>query len=639
MSDTNTNLTTRIPARIGLEDVEIFEMSDFPAATAGVILLDGTKNYLIKNSLVTSDRFIFPNGADLAFGSGQSVTVSLTYTGTGVLFSHETAPAAGGFINRFNIFELDIFFANPAASLFDIASNGAGTVLFTNLVFSGESIGTLANFALVVVTLSNFANVKQQGFVLNGCQLHLMVNIAIQGPSDFSGTAVAITMNGLATTSCSYYSVRSIQGPGDRFFDISPGISATAQIDLTRCFQLGPSSFFEKKDIGEFSAIANSTLVSSCTSVSAFTGGLAHFTFAAGHGFDDGDQVTHTGFTEATYNGTFLVTFTSANTYLAFSLFGAPVAFVADDTGTATRQYRVFTTTDTTGLLVGTPIKITDATTSLSNNGRFVVRSLSIGNSFSVPGTFLTTDTGKWSTDSLTEADEHVVAFNNATQKDSEKIALGNINGNATLTTFASPNVYVPLNMTGFITSIETERFFAADSTTGLFTYNGLNRFQGFVSGALGALKSGATENYRFAMSLNGGIPVFTPTGAIDITSVTSGLQGRARFVHAGVSPPVGAFATLSTFTPSSRYNTTQLVKFSTATEFELDGVLFVTNETGSYGVAAANFVPMEVKTSKIVIPLLFSAILDPGETIQIMVAGEGVTSSLTIVDFAMGVF
>lgn len=639
MSDSNTNITTRIPARIGLEDVEIFEMSDFPAPTADVILLDGAKNYIIKNSLVTSSRFIFPNGADLAFASGQSVTVSLTYTGAGVLFSNETSPAIGGFINRFNIFELDIFLGNPAASLFDLASNGAGTVLFTNMVFSGETIGTLANFALVVVTLSNFANVKQGGFVLNGCQLHLMVNIAIQGPSDFSGTAVAITMNGLATTSCSYYSVRSIQGPGDRFFDISPGISVTAQIDLTRCFQLGPSSFFETKDVGEFSAIADSFLASACTSVSAFTGGLAHFTFSGGHNFSNGDEIVHAGFTESTYDGRFIITVTSANTYLAFSLFGAPVTFVADDSGTASREYRVFTTTDTTGLAQGTPIKITDAVTSLGNNGRFVVRALVLNTSFSVPALFLSTDTGRWSTDSLDETDEHVVAFNNATQKDSESIALGSVNENTALTTFSNSDEYFPLVLNSFTTSIETERFFSADATTGLFTYNGLNRFQGFLTGALSALKSGSTQNYRFAMSLNGGIPLFTAIGATAITSVVSGLAGRARFIHAGTSPPIGSFTTLTTFTPGSRYNTTQIVKFTTATSFELDGVLFDSDETGSFIAAAANFVPMEVKTSKVVIPLLFAAILDPGETIQIMSAGAGTSASLTVTDLGFGVF
>jgi len=193
--------------------------------------------------------------------------------------------------------------------------------------------------------------------------------------------------------------------------------------------------------------------------------------------------------------------------------------------------------------------------------------------------------------------------------------------------------------VSGFVASVEIEAFSLTNATTGQFTFLGANRFQGFVNGVLSALKSGSTENYRFAMSLNGGIPLFNAITSTAITSVALGAAGRASFVHAGTTPPVGSFVTTTGFTTVDQYNTRQLVKASTATTFELDGILFDVTDTGNYTAAEAVYVPMEVKTSKIVVPLLFSAILDPTDTIQIMVAGDGTANDLTVTDIVFGVF
>ena len=53
---------------------------------------------------------------------------------------------------------------------------------------------------------------------------------------------------------------------------------------------------------------------------------------------------------------------------------------------------------------------------------------------------------------------------------------------------------------------------------------------------------------------------------------------------------------------------------------------------------ATANFVPIEVKTTKVSVPLLFVVDLSKGETIQVMVAGDGTSDVLTITDLVIGI-
>jgi len=53
---------------------------------------------------------------------------------------------------------------------------------------------------------------------------------------------------------------------------------------------------------------------------------------------------------------------------------------------------------------------------------------------------------------------------------------------------------------------------------------------------------------------------------------------------------------------------------------------------------ATAAYIPMEVKTTKVNIALEFSVDLSEGDTIQIMVAGDSTSDSLTITDFVIGI-
>jgi len=66
------------------------------------------------------------------------------------------------------------------------------------------------------------------------------------------------------------------------------------------------------------------------------------------------------------------------------------------------------------------------------------------------------------------------------------------------------------------------------------------------------------------------------------ITGVTDS-NGVASFTHAGTSPELGSTVTISGFTTNTDYNTTGIVTATNTTTFEVDYIIFGTDETGSY--------------------------------------------------------
>lgn len=150
---------------------------------------------------------------------------------------------------------------------------------------------------------------------------------------------------------------------------------------------------------------------------------------------------------------------------------------------------------------------------------------------------------------------------NASNQKDSETIAEGFVNANATLTS-VTDGVYDSIIVTGFTSDASTERFTLLSADTAVWTYIGISPFSGIVEASVSGLKSGATANYRFAISINGTLPIF----------------------------------------------------------------------------ATAQFQPMEVKTSKVSVPLSIPISLVQNDTVQIMVAGDGTGDNITITDISMSI-
>lgn len=117
--------------------VVVNEMSDFPAAVTGVITLADNTDYFITNDLTTSDRFVL--GLNSQLRSVSKIVNTLTYTGTGAMFSGEDVNATFRHIT--------LATTNAAASFYSITSStgaGIGTMAMDHIAFSGATMGSVA---------------------------------------------------------------------------------------------------------------------------------------------------------------------------------------------------------------------------------------------------------------------------------------------------------------------------------------------------------------------------------------------------------------------------------------------------------------------------------------------------------------
>ncbi len=635
MSDIATNLLSRPALAHGLDVVPIATMTDFPAPSSGVITLEAGKLYLIQTALVTADRFELPGGSQIEIlGTGRT-TSSITYVGTGTFFSN----VVGTTINRIDFNKIVLVIANPAAKALDITADASASSTFafrvgTIFFVSGGEIGIVRNFGIINITALSVAGVSVDGLEVNNCVGMGITVSAFQG--SLSGSATLIKVTGPSTAVLGLTDFGAVPIGAASVIFISPDIGS-AQINLAQVFNIGNGKFFKQNDLGSFTGITNGFILNNCNAVTDDSG-FASFDFGSAHLLSAGDQVTHTGFTNSQFNGEVIITPIDANSYVAKTLGETSLLFAAEATpGNSTLQYRVFATSDTVNISNTTPINIKNTA---QNNGGFIVRKVITNVSFAVPAAFNISESGDWDTDSLDETAVQVNLTNTGNQKESKQIALGSVNDNTTPTPIAA-DVYQEVVLNGFMQNIVTERFILTDAANGIFQYIGATPFQGFLTGALAAVKQGSAENYRFAMSFNSGVPLFSSITSTAITSVSDS-AGTARFAHAVTSPvlSIGSFAAITGFTGINvRYNQTGLVTFSNGTSFEIDGIDFIATGTGNFTATEANYIPMEVKSTKVVVPLLFSAQLRPGDTIQLMAAGVGTPTNLTVTDLGFGVF
>jgi len=631
MSDINTNLSTRIPSRQATNIVEIFAMTDFPAPSGDVITLVTATQYQIKAPLSTSLRFFIPPGGAVVMEAVHPFSNSIIYNGFGTLFTGGSSTTAIDGLVLTNMAFLKFF---GSALLFDLTGGFTGPVSIQDCFALGfTTIGIAQGFTsfnmlggTVILDFENGVTTRTNEVSISGSTL--TQKAAATGAifkNDFPNTLINVTTSLLTPD------------PAGKVFDIRRDLSIPGSI-ADNTYEGTPEQFFDDVSFtGVITGFFDNAITEAVDSVGD-SGGVAEFEVLGNHNYDTGQEIVHTLFVTATYNGTFIITVVSPTLYriTPINTFNF-VAFVIDESvGTGTTTSLTCNTGDTSGLTVGEVVGIIN--TSFHDTAK-AITAIDPNVSFNINSTFVNFDFGNFVTGGLNERDKFLSVQQNGAAKSSKKIALGAVNNNSTPTTITLANAYVSVDFNGLSQSVVTERFSLTVPTFGIFTYTGVTPFAGFLTGSFAAMKSGSTENYRIAMSFNGGIPLFNAIGAIAINSV-SGPNGTARFDHGGPEPPVGSFTTITGFTAGNRsYNKTGLVTFSDATSFEIKGIDFIATGTGFLTSAEANYIPMEVKTTKIVVPLLFSAQLSPGDTIQLMVAGESTTNDLTVTDTIFGVF
>jgi len=654
MSGANFNITDLIPSRQGFNIREVHTLADLPTASGGFRDFPLNEALDIRGTIFESNVWRWPDESFIFIWTKYSNQATIFYTGADTFI--QCAGQAGTTIFR----NTNIFGTSSAstAKVFDLtASLNVGPASFgvQDTAFVGFPGGARYNnfpngIIRGMVWFNNvFASTVSESLIMQNCgvfelggQLMIGIGNTNQPLSSIFGAATA--QGRIHDTDW------NVPGAQSGIY-LGSNITPFAAMGTFAVSQPGTGTFFKTQQFGAFQSVADGSTTGTVDSVSgrvtAF-GTFAVFNVGASTTPVEEDIINHVGFAEASYNGKFKVHRVDAdnNYQIALFPFQQPVIQTGATTGgTWDREYTLMNSSDTSELRLGFGVEIQNSSDSFYD-GVHTVHELVANVSFSIQADFQgsTSVTGDFTVKSLDETNIQVDVDRAGAQKSSKTIALGAVNSRATgmsEETAITSNTYTVLNVSGFIGNIVIERFQLTDTTLGIYTYTGQNKFQGFVSGAISAVKSGAEQSYRFAMSLNGGVPLFTAIASTAITSVIDSptSPGTARFVHAGTSPPVGSIATTTGFTVDTLYNTRELVTFSDATNFELNGVAFSATDTGNYTAAAANFILMAVKSTEVTVPLLFMAQLETGDTIQIMVAGEGTGTNINITDFTFGVF
>lgn len=641
MSSNTTNLTTRKSAGQLPSLTEVYSLADLPVAASGVRDFAMNQGLNLKAQVVDTNVWRWPAGSSITIRADDQVPTAPVYVGSGTFINCLGATATVEFNN--------VLFLNVTggARFCDLTAGTPPPGVTFNLVFlKAGFINFTRGGSLTGYTAGSFKEWFLSGlaeqFTLNSCQAMDVSACFFSGSG--AGKRPLFGVQGPYTFQCNVHHSFLNAGGAQSSLSIERSVTTNGFVIMSADVNGVPGGTFYKPTAQH--TITNTsvnTFVSDILTVSAGTNGEARF-------FHDspspplipGDIIEHTGFiTQTSYLGNFVVVDVDlvGTSYTVGTIATRGfVAFVDTEVGIMSRLYSNILIADTTDIIVGDGVEITGTT---NYNGEHAVKLIDPNVSFAIAVPFPGAEVaGTVTAGSLTERDNRVDVSNSGKVKSSESIALANLNGSVT-TTSTSDGQFDVLNLAGLVEGLVTERFELTNATTGTFTYQGANRFEGFLTGSLSALKSGSTQNYRFAMSLNGGEPLFNAIGSTAISSViTSPLNsGIARFVHALVpGPSIGSFVTLTGFTSNPNYNTTGLCIFADSTNFELDQVTFGTTDTGNFTVAEANYVPMEVKTSKVIIPLLFSANLRPGDTIAIWLSGDGTSDTLTVTDLTFGV-
>ncbi len=462
---------------------EIFSMDDFPDPVGGVITLPSGK-YSIRNNITTSDRFVIGTSSYVTIEIEDSRNNVLTYTGTGTLFTSNGAA-------RFVLYIVNILCTGAGAQLFDV--NG-GTFTFDGGIVDmqgvGSTLGDVVDSSTVTfrnLTLLGYAN----GIVVSNANVLNFHDLLMQGNQ--AGTGALISILDSVSLFASINTVLATIGSNESVFFIDPII--TAPVNIRNTVKIGSGTFFKAGTTG---SIASFTDVS--TSITAATvtdsGGSALFN-AVSHPLNVGETVDHTTFVEASYNGAFVVTAVTADTY------EVGLAFVSTDSGLyATTTAQVNDTGH--GRSNGETLSIFGTVNFGGGYAVFNVQTdtfeITLGKAF--PGS---ETTGNWDTGSLDEKSKFARIEDNGVQKDSKTIGDVVVEGNTTATVIEIQGVSVNLNLNNSAeVSGITERFTLTNKDTGEIRYDGLNPTILTLTGLVAASSQGGGERFNFRLLKNG---------------------------------------------------------------------------------------------------------------------------------------
>lgn len=498
--------------------VYVTQESDLPTPSGGIITLADNTVYVFYNDDPTNQKIInianeikFPNTGGSKITSVGLSTIFLNYTGTGTLFT--TSEIFTGFITIENL-----FFSAPSGTLFDIDGVlPVGDEFFPRLhiittgVFNTSTIGSIKNISFNM-NISAFFDCKQ-GIIFDHCEEVLISSVRFTDWKNEANSVFVTLKNSLRfpkINNCVFETK-----PNETLFDFQPSIPAGDIAEVSNCIFRGVGTDFTTGITDPIASIADAS--SSGNVISTVTGtpfDEVIFTDVV-HGLSKGQIITTSTFADANYNGTFeVLEIVHPDSFRVHTLFTA--------TGTGVWATDLIQITDAAhGLSNQTGVQITGTT---DNNGGGLTFNVA-ANTFEINGIFVSTSTGDWNTNSLAQKDTRIFFNGNSGLINSQSIAIGTANANATLTS-VTDGAYLPITLTGLVADVSvTERFTLTTAANGIWTYIDSKPLSGIVQAAISGIKTGATSNYRFTVSINGATPVFASAVYIPMEVRTTKVQ------------------------------------------------------------------------------------------------------------------
>jgi len=448
-------------------EVIVKKLSDFPAPVAGVITLVDKTRYTIKGAInLGTNRFEFGGNGSVVFVGVNNEVNTITYEGTGTLFSNPTP--IEGLVN----IQMTYISTGAGATVFDLTSAPGGGLFSSLTNFTGfDNLGTVRGFNTHQI-IQSIATGIVTGLNCIDCFINQIDVVLFQGT--FAGTSAHIRFLGSGTSVIiAVVNVLIPLGAESSFF-ISPTISPNASVTIQNSITLGNGAFFESGDTGVITNIADNSIALTAVDSVTDNAGEAEFQIS-GTIPEVGQRVILQNFTtETSYNQTILVTAQGASFFRGkIESSGVIVPFVQNDT-TGDYQSNSATVTSTAhGQSNDTPLLVTDTINFNAGYDIFFVQTntFNINLSAAFPGV---ETTGNWDVGSLTEEDKRMSLQQNGDQKDSMIAGGWALSGNVSATTVAS-GVFNDIDFTGGSSLTYNERLVLVNPVNGAVRYDGLS--------------------------------------------------------------------------------------------------------------------------------------------------------------------
>lgn len=506
MSDLNSNLTDRVPARQNIGLTEIFLHTDFPAPVSEVVTL-GTGVWDIKADIFMSDRLVIDPAAGFVqiisttFGSAR-----LVYTGLDTYLTHK---APGSVLVLKDIFFVTV---NDDTAILDI-DGGAGLII-ENASFqgtfgmNGQTVGRIANLSRGGQMERVSLNVFDDGIIIDSNSAFTLIG---------GGSGVGLTAD---FTSYSFegtngrVQIREALGETQtathNLFYVDP--ISTGPINILTSFQDGGNFFQSLGTSGDITGFADASEASESITSITDSSGVARFNFTAPPTLFVGQEVVIVGFvTNTDYNGTFIITATGANFFEVSS-----IAFGSDEAGGTFTSASVTVTATANTLSELDTLRIA---VSINYNGGFAIYNR-LTNSFQINSAFTaeTIEDQTYNSNSLDETDPRVSVALSAPQKSSKNIASVKVVNSAS--TFVPGTSFGSFDFGGdAVAGDSMEQWQLLDSTTGRIRYNGEAPFAGLLS-AVFLIDTNSAKSFNITFEKNAGL-IADETGDVNLSKAT----------------------------------------------------------------------------------------------------------------------